>query len=216
MEFNYIEDGINAVVIDNFYTKDQLEEIMAELKWLTKPSIMLNQDSLVSAENKGNIITSKSGIFLESVFKNWEHSSLICHGLTQTNSKQFKDKLLEFNTMFNALFNCNVRSHLVSYYENSDYYKPHIDGFFFTILNYFYTEPKQFEGGDLIVYSCNSTKQATIEPKHNRTVVLLSSTVHEAKQITTKFENKFTGNGRYCNAIFLTTTRPKDTKNDSN
>lgn len=216
MEFNYIEDGIDAVVIDNFYTEEQLKEIMIELKWLTKPSVMLHQEDLVAAESEGKLLTSKRGVFLEEIFKNYRHSALICHAFTQTNTDEFKNKLLEFNTMFKALFHCNSRSHLVSYYENSDYYKPHIDGFFFTILNYFFVEPKQFTGGELVVKSCNSSKETTIEPKHNRIVVILSSTIHEAKQIKTEFSKRMTGNGRYCNAIFLSTIDMRDSKHDSN
>jgi Rps23 Pro-64 3,4-dihydroxylase Tpa1-like proline 4-hydroxylase len=119
--------------------------------------------------------------------------------------------------MFKSIKECNMRSHLLSYYENSQYYKPHVDTFFFTILNYFFTEPKQFEGGELTVYSCNSGKSATIEPKHNRTVVMLSSTLHEAKEIKTNFKETLTGNGRYCNAIFLTVSDLRESnKNDSN
>ena len=52
MEFNFIEDGIDAVVIDNFYTEQQLKEIMIELKWLTKPSIMVSEENLSSARNE--------------------------------------------------------------------------------------------------------------------------------------------------------------------
>jgi hypothetical protein len=216
MEFNYIADGIDAVVIDNFYTEEQLNEIMLELKWLTKPSIMTDETKLVAAEKPdGTLLTSKNGIFLEEVFLNWKHSALISHAMTQTANTEFKTKLLEFNTMFNSLFRCNGRTHLLSYYENSQYYKPHRDAFFFTILNYFFVEPKQFNGGDLVVYSCNSNKEATIEPKNNRAVVILSATMHEAKEIKSNFEQKLTGNGRYCNAIFLTTTDPRN-HNDSN
>jgi hypothetical protein len=216
MEFNYIADGIDAVVIDNFYTEDQLKEIMIELTWLTKPSVMLDERNLGAAhETNGKFLTSKNGVFLEKVFINWKHSALISHGMTQTNSQEFKDKLLEYNTMFKSLFECSSRSHLLSYYENSQYYKPHRDAFFFTVLNYFFTEPKQFEGGELVVYSCNSKKEATIEPKHNRTVVILSSTMHEAKEIKSKFDQKLSGNGRYCNAIFLSVTDPR-THNDFN
>jgi hypothetical protein len=209
MEFNYIADGIDAVVIDNFYTEEQLKEIMLELKWLTKPSVMLDESKLVAAEENGVFLASKSGIFLEEIFNNWKHSALISYGMKQTGQEEFRNKLLEFNTMFKSLFDCNTRCHLVSYYENSQYYKPHKDAFFFTILNYFFNEPKQFEGGELVVYSCNSDKEATIEPKHNRTVVILSSTLHEAKQITSNINQKLSGHGRYCNAIFLSTTDPR-------
>jgi predicted 2-oxoglutarate/Fe(II)-dependent dioxygenase YbiX len=210
MEFTYVADGIDAVIIDNFYTEEQLKEIMIELKWLTKTSIMADESKLKPAEDEhGEILTSKNGIFLEEVFKNWQHSALISHGMKQMVQEEFKSKLLEYNTMFKSVFECNTRCHLVSYYENSQYYKPHRDAFFFTILNYFFTEPKQFEGGELVLYSCNSDKEATIEPKHNRTVVILSSTTHQAKEIKSKLDQKLSGHGRYCNAIFLSTTDPR-------
>ena len=215
MEFNYIEDGIDAVVIDNFYTEEQLKEIMLELKWLTKPSVMVDETKLKAAATNGEILTSKNGVFLEEVFKNWKHSALISSGMAQLELPEFKDNLLKFNTMFKSLFDCNSRCHLVSYYENSQYYKPHKDASFYTVLSYFFIEPKQFEGGELVVYSCNSTKEATIEPKHNRTVVIQSSTMHQAKEIKSKIDQKLSGQGRYCNAIFLSITDPRP-NNDSN
>lgn len=205
MEFNYIAEGIDAVVIDNFYTEDQLKEIMLELKWLTKPKILLDESQLVTAENSEGYMSSKNGVFLENVFLHWEHSALISHCMTQTNSDEFKNSILGFNTMFKSVMHCNARSHLLSYYENSDYYKPHTDAFFFTILNYFNTEPKQFTGGEIVLKSCNSDKEATIEPMNNRTVLIASSTVHEVKPIKSNSTKLFTGDGRYCNALFLTT-----------
>ena len=135
--------------------------------------------------------------------------------MKQTGLSELKDKLLGYNTMFKSLFDCNTRCHLVSYYENSQYYKPHKDAFYFTILNYFFVEPKQFDGGELVVYSCNSTKEATIEPKHNRTVIIQSSTLHQANEIKSKLDQKLSGQGRYCNAIFLSITDPR-LHNDSN
>jgi hypothetical protein len=214
MEFNYIADGIDAVVVDNFYSEEQLKEIMIELKWITKKSIFLKPKNLNSAQKEtGEIITSKTGIFLEEVFRNWEHSALIAHGMTQTKSKEFNDKLLEFNTLFKSVAACDARNHLLSYYENADYYEPHVDKTFFTILNYFFIEPKQFEGGEIILYSCNSSKQATIDIKHNRTLLIAGSTPHEVKNIKFELENKLSGYGRYCNAMFLGI---QDKRNDSN
>ena len=68
MEFQYIADGIDAVVIDNFYTEEQLKQIMLELKWLTRPQILLKEDAINSAENEYGSAAKKSGIFLENVF----------------------------------------------------------------------------------------------------------------------------------------------------
>jgi hypothetical protein len=215
MNFNYVADGIDAVVIDDFYTEDQLKEIMVELKWLTKPAVMIDESKLAAAESNTGLLTSKNGVFLEEIFKNWKHSALISHAMEQTRNQQFQTKLLEYNTMFKSFFDCNSRSHLLSYYENSQYYKPHKDAFFFTFLNYFFIEPKQFQGGELVVYSCNSNKEATIEPKNNRAVLILSSTLHEAKEIKSSVDERLSGTGRYCNAIFFSTTDPRQ-YNDSN
>jgi hypothetical protein len=206
MEFNYIADGIDAVVIDNFYTEKQLSEIMLELKWLTKPSILLDESHLVTAKTvEGHMMSSKNGVFLENVFAHWEHSALISHCMTQTHSDEFRNSILKFNTMFKSLMHCNARSHLLSYYENSDYYKPHTDSFFFTLLNYFNTEPKQFSGGEIVLKSCISDKEATIEPLNNRVVLIASATTHEVKAIKSNTSKSFTGDGRYSNGLFLTT-----------
>ena len=215
MEFNYIEDGIDAVVIDNFYTEEQLKEIMIELKWLTKPAIMKSETQLESATNDGKIITSKRGIFLEHVFNNWRHSAIISHGFTQMAKPEFKENILKFNTLFKSVLTCNSRTHLVSYYENSDYYKPHTDNVFFTLLNYFYTEPKKFTGGEMVLYSCNSNKEAVVEIRNNRVLLIASATMHEAKEIKSEATHGFTGDGRYCSATFLSMTDLREA-NDSN
>ena len=215
MEFKYIADGIDAVVIDNFYTEEQLKEIMTELRWLTKPSIMKSEEQLESAKTDGKVITSKRGIFLEHVFNNWRHSAIISHGFTQMALPEFKENILKFNTLFKSVLTCNARTHLVSYYENSDYYKAHTDNVFFTLLNYFYTKPKKFTGGEMVLYSCNSNKEATIEIENNRVILIASATMHEAKEVKSEMTHGFTGDGRYCSATFLSMTDLREA-NDSN
>jgi len=203
MEFTYIADGIDAVVIDNFYTEEQLKEIMIELKWLTKNSILKDERHLESAELSGKLQTHKHGIFLETVFANWEHSALISHGMTQLKTEEVHKNILGFNALFKTLYHCDARNHLLSYYENSGYYKSHKDHSFFTILNWFNIEPKQFEGGDMILTSFDGTKHANIEYRNNRVLILAGCTPHEVTEIKSKLENKFSGSGRYCNAAFL-------------
>ena len=216
MEFNFIADGIDAVVIDNFFEDYQLKEIHKELEWLTKPSVMVTEDKTMAASDQNGIMTSKRGVFLENVFKDWRHSALISHSMTQTNNQEFKNSLLGFNTLFKSVFDCNTRSHLLSYYEQSNYYKPHTDGFFFTILTYFNKEPKSFSGGEINLYSVNSDKKASIEPINNRAVVIASCTVHEVTEIKSSYTDQLSGFGRYCNSIFLTYNDNRmELKNDS-
>lgn len=203
MEFNYIEDGIDAVVIDNFYTEEQLSKIMDELKFLTRKEIFVQPEDLASAENDHGALASKTGVFLETVFLNWKHSGLIAYPIENFSKKEVKDKLLGYNSLFRIMYHSDCRSHLLSYYQNSDFYKPHVDITAFTILNYFYTEPKKFKGGSIKLYSSNSNKEAVIEIKQNRVVLFPGCTFHEVLPIESNETDSYTGNGRYCNSIFL-------------
>ena len=216
MDFNYIDEGINAVVIDNFYTEEQIKNIMMELKWLTKPQVLLGEDAINSAENEYGSAAKKSGIFLENVFINWRHSALISSAVTQLETHEFWDGLMNHNQLYKMLFYCNHRSHLLSYYEHADYYGAHIDASFFTILNYFHTEPKQWKGGEIVLSCIDNVKKATIETKHNRTLIICSNTYHEVQKLTSEIKEKYSGDGRYCNAIFLTRIDDKEWHVDPN
>ena len=204
MEFNYIGDGIDAIVIDNFYNEIQLSEIMTELKWLTKPSIMRDERTLGAATDKqtNEIATSKRGIFLEEIYKNWKHSAIISHAATNFLAKETKEKIIGFNSLYKILYHTDSMTHLLSYYENSDYYKPHVDLTVFTLLNYFYVEPKQFSGGDITLFSSTSNKKADVQLKNNRVIIIPGCTSHEVSEIKSEMTDSLSGNGRYCVAIF--------------
>lgn len=216
MEFNYIEDGIDAVVIDNFYSDWQLKYIWKELDWLTKPAILKDESALFSAQdyNTGEFMTKKIGVFLENVFIQHHHSALISCSIDNMKTKEFRDKLLSFNSMWKTLFHCDARSHLLSYYENSSYYKPHRDACVFTILNYFHREPKKFEGGEIILHSHDDKRKATLECKNNRVVIIPSCTLHEVNPIVSSFSDTYSGDGRYCFTAFVSVVTEPDTKKE--
>jgi ribosomal protein S15P/S13E len=206
MEINFIDDGIDAVIVDNFYNEEQLKEIMIELNWLTKKTILKTGEALVPAKNDstGETLTKKSGVFLENVFSDHNHSALITHSANNLNSQELTKQLLEKNSLYNIMLFCNRRNHLLSYYENSDYYKFHRDNSVFTILSYFYDEPKKFTGGDLLLQSSISNKVATVECRHNRIVIIPGATLHQANTIKSETSD-LSGGGRYCLSIFLIT-----------
>jgi hypothetical protein len=216
MEFNYIADGIDAVVIDNFYSEEQLNEIMIELKFLTKPSIMVDDKHKLGTaiDSDGDSLTRKSGVWVDQVFRNWRNSSLISYPMQNLANKEVSDKLIEFNSLFRILHHCNTRAHLLSYYENSEYYKTHRDIAVFTVLSYFYNEPKKFKGGDVTLHSSTSDKKATVETRNNRIIIIPSCTLHEVSTIEMS-SNKLSGDGRYCCSIFLNITDQRQ-NNDSN
>ena len=205
MEFNYIGDGIDAIVIDNFYTEEQLKEIHEELVFLTKPSIMVDDRNKLKAatDGNGNFVATKSGVWVDEVFKDWKHSALIRCPMENFSKEGVSDKIISYNSLFNLFYHCNCRSHLLSYYESGGYYSRHRDESVFTVLNYFHREPKQYTGGDITLYSRGELKKATIESRNNRVVIIPSSTLHEVTTIDMN-SNKLSGDGRYCNSIFLT------------
>ena len=209
MQWSVINEGINAIIIDGFYTNEQLKEIHQELSWLNKPSIMMPPEKLSSAKVEETYQTSKRGIFLEEVFNNWRHSALISHLINNLNKEEVVTKLLEINPFYNFLYRCNKKTHLVSYYENSDYYKPHIDDALFTILNYFHSEPRKYSGGEIILKSSNSSKEATIDPMNNRVIIIPSYIVHSVNEINF---SGISGEGRYCCAQFLNFVDERTTK----
>lgn len=206
MEWNFVDGGINAVVIDNFFTQEQLSQIFNELQELTTPENMKSEEDLSSANVEGKFLTSKSGIFLEDYYSknNYNDSPLMRCTKEQMMLPEVKDRLLEENPLYKCLYTCNVRSHLLSYYENGDYYNKHTDSFFFTILSYFHKEPKSFEGGEIVCYSIDETQKVNIEPRNNRTVIIASCTPHEVTPIVMNPEDNFSGNGRWCATTFFT------------
>jgi hypothetical protein len=211
MEFSYIDEGINAIIIDNFYSEEQLKEIKDELVFLTKPSIMVeDKDKLEAAvDPNGNFITTKSGVWVDQVFRDWKHSALIRCPMENFSKKETTEKILSHNSMYSLFYHCNVRNHLLSYYENAGYYSKHTDAAVFTVLNYFHKEPKNFNGGDITLYSHGETKKATIETMDNRVVIIPSCIVHEVSTIEMT-SKKLSGDGRYCCSIFLTVQHLKE------
>ncbi len=218
MNWNFIDGGIDAIVIDNFFTNEQLELIFKELQELTTPDNMKSEADLSSANVDGQFLTSKSGLFLEEYYSktDYSYSALMRHMKEQMLSAEVKDRLIQENPLYKSLYACNVRSHLLSYYENNDFYKVHNDSFFFTILTYFHKTPKQFEGGELICYSMDETQKVTIEPRNNRTVIIASCTPHEVTPIKMNPADNFSGNGRWCFTTFFTHRDYREINHDTN
>jgi Rps23 Pro-64 3,4-dihydroxylase Tpa1-like proline 4-hydroxylase len=185
MEFTFIDEGIDAVIIDNFYSEEQLELIFSELKTLTHPDIMQeDRNSLESAVDlQGNFITNKAGLWLDAIYNKWTYSHMMRFLDKNLNSQQFRDKLMSKNSLYKIMFNCRKRGHLLSYYENAGYYSKHTDASAFTILSYFNKEPKHFTGGDITIHSFDESKKVTIESRNNRVIIITGNTSHEVSEI---------------------------------
>jgi len=213
MDFTFIGEGIDAVVIDNVYTEDQVASIWKELTYITDRSKLQPPDKTGSAATDGVLLKNNKALFLDEMYKDYKFSPIISNGLEKFRSKELNDKLIEHNPMYKCFRHLNGFSTLVSYYEDSDYYAPHKDFSVFTVLTYFFKEPKHFEGGQITLFSENHEKKAEIEIMNNRSIIILSCTDHEVSEI--RMKDKFTaygGDGRYCISHFCSAIDPREMK----
>lgn len=204
MEITYIDENINALVIDNTYNDEQVRLIKKELIYFNEPHRMSGPDITNSAMVQGVYLKKNTGVFLDKVFQDYKHSDIISNALNTFRGDTFIDEVVKHNSIFRLIKYLRGMTTLISYYENSDYYKPHKDNAVFTIVTYFFNEPKKFSGGDIVLYSDNNDKKVNIEIKNNRSVVFPSCTDHEVTPI--KLESNNHGDGRYSISHFIFTS----------
>ena len=203
MKFSYYESPAPHFIIDDFYSDGELSDIWKELSFLTNSRTLLSPDETFSAKDGvGNIIKKNSGTFLDSIF-----DRKISHILTY-NRKMFSYELVKEAISKHFIFRYLTLPlkdvTLLSYYQDSDYYEPHIDNATLSACTWLYKEPKQFTGGDFILAEHNYR----IPIKNNRTILFPSVFKHavDAIQMNNKDDPPFSGNGRYVISSFITTT----------
>jgi Rps23 Pro-64 3,4-dihydroxylase Tpa1-like proline 4-hydroxylase len=188
-----------VAIIKNFYDESELRLIMRELDFLNSSTKLLPPDQTNAAVHEdGTSKKRNTGIFLDQIYLVRNISDIL-----QVNRKVFNPlvtiKLIDEDLSFRHVQQVNKDTTLVSYYEDSDYYEPHQDSATFTVLSYFYKEPKKFTGGDLVLTDFDYT----IEIENNMVVYMPSVYLHEVTPIKMKEEDMNQGLGRYCVSMFL-------------
>ena len=198
MDFQYYNDPLPHIIIDNFYTPEELKDVWLELDFLTHPSKLLTPDLSGSAfvmDDQGNKVFKKKNkaLFLDALYTYRDISNILRHN-QKTWEDKFTQKCADANYLFNYLRTCNSDTTLVSYYEEGDNYAAHSDVGAITKLIWLYKEPKQFQGGELSFADFNHT----IELKNNR-MLMFPACVHHAVSAIKMNEGytPFGGNGRY-------------------
>jgi Rps23 Pro-64 3,4-dihydroxylase Tpa1-like proline 4-hydroxylase len=189
-------------IIEDFYSEEELRLIWKELDYLTSPNKMiLSGEKLSTAKDNLTQLTKSSsyGIMLDEYFSQKTYSDI----LVITN-KIFNPNLLNQIASLHSLMGhvsyLNDSITKLKYYEDAEEYKGHIDTSRFTMLNYFFKEPKQFTGGNLYFKDFDYT----IEIKNNMVVFFCGAINHAStKLISNDFYDKFSGYGKYVVAKFL-------------
>ena len=191
----------NYLVIDDFLKNDELKNVWLELDFLTNKSIMLPPEKYNSARDKlTNVILKKNNvIFLDDIYQNRETSNILTN-FRKLYSKEVVDIIEDLPNEFKYFKFVGHDRTFISYYEDSDYYKPHVDQAVLTCLYWCNKSPKSFEGGNLTI----GDEQTQIEYKNNRLIIFPSYNIHSVDAIKMGKENvPFSGLGRYTITKFL-------------
>jgi Rps23 Pro-64 3,4-dihydroxylase Tpa1-like proline 4-hydroxylase len=194
MDFTFVADGINAVVIDNFYDMNEEGLVLAECLSVL-PKMADETKTSGALDSTGNIIKKNHGAFIKSPGSNIETLSR-----NKIFSQEVRDNMLLANSLYKILFGLNRVETLLSYYSDGDYYNNHIDDSIFTVVVYLYKQPKKFTGGEIVLQSYIDGTHATIECLHNRAIIFPSVTPHSVKPVKV---NDTGTDGRFCITHFI-------------
>ena len=194
MDLSFAGPGI--AIVENFYDDRELKLIWKELEYLTKSNKLLPPEKTGTGRDEyGNPKKRNRGLFLEEYYKNKTFSNIL-----NVNRKVWNvidGEFLKSSLLFRYMYSCNEESTLLNYYEDGDYYKSHQDMSVYTVLSYFFKEPKKFTGGKLVLNDYN----INIEIKNNMVIYMPSILAHEVTPIV--MEENAKGFGRYSISQFL-------------
>ena len=183
-------DKVPYLLKRDVFCDEELHLIFDELQFLNNSYLMQPPENTAAAAIDGHIIKKNKGVFLRNVYCREDASSII---------RLLKDKLEQCVYEYSELHitnlttaNTNELWFLVSYYENSDYYKPHEDATFATALFWFNKEPQKFTGGDL---TFNNTNEV-VDYKNNSMIIFPGWARHSVSPVY--FDGDGDREGRYC------------------
>lgn len=203
MKINHLDFGFPLIVIDDYYSEEELNLIWEELNFLCRKDVLyLGSDpkSGGASNEFGNPLKNNYSIFLDDLFSYDRKFS----NILTVNRKLFKcwSDIISQNThWFFQNFECFVDYTLLSYYENQNHYKFHRDNASITCLSWFYKKPKKFEGGDLFFEN-----ESKIELLNNRTVLFPSMMLHSVDHVIMDEKDLNKKLGRFCITQFLHTS----------
>jgi hypothetical protein len=184
------------LVIDDFYSEDQLNLIWKELDFLYDK---IKPEYEIVAKRNGEPIASVKRIYLDGLYNHRETSNILSIFPQSLYRKEIVDMYVKSVPSGINFATSNFDSTQLGYYEHKDGYKAHTDTTQHTVLTWLFKEPKKFEGGDLIF----TQSKIKVDCLYNRTVIFPSWYYHAVSEINMKEEDKDKGLGRWAITHFI-------------
>ena len=188
MNATFVNDPFPHVLVDNVFPKELLPNINRDL--IASRTQYLEPDKSGSARDQhGKAMKRNKAMFLP------HNESTLTQGVYdkfwgKDTMELFEQIPQQYDWWKHCFWRQNSHSFLVSEYSNGDCYPAHYDNSFFTILLWFYPEPKPFTGGDLIFTDYG----VTVPCVANTGVIFFGPERHEVTEVQ--------GNGRYTLTAF--------------
>ena len=186
-------DNNIAMVVDEWYDEEEYLNTLEECKFLINYGLDPSQTGAAVDENN-NILKNNKALFIREFFQNINDSIIF-----KCRDKLYStiDFLISVDPIYSYLRDTDCESLLVSYYEDSSYYKPHHDKSVFTTLTWLYDKPRAFGGGNLILRDKNDNIVEEIECVANRAVIFPSFITHEVTNVVMDKEEMGKKKGRF-------------------
>ena len=183
--------------VREFYYERELGLIWQELDFLTYKDKL---EPPSETGQKDNDMKSNSGVFLDSLYKSRSFSNILTVN-RKLFSRDIMEAMVNLDKIMSAYYNnCDHDGSLISYYEQADYYKSHVDRTIITSISWHFKKPKMFTGGDLIFTDYNER----IEIDDNMLVIFPSCIRHQVTAIEMNpGVEPFRGYGRYALSNFV-------------
>lgn len=193
------------VLIDNWYSPSEEKRIWKELDFYSeKDKFERAEWQEIATDEKGKHLGEHFRIHLDKFYTNEARDlkiSDILNFVSKAQTDDFRNAIKKCAPAYSRTFTeTNISYTLVSYYDNADYYKPHHDSFFWTILIWFYREPQAFTGGDLIFPEFHNYR---VECKHNRLIAFPCFYLHGSETVNLPEEKRDKSLGKYTITHFF-------------
>lgn len=223
MNIQVFRTPVFHIVIDNFLPKEENEAI---LKHITSLRSQYVTSAIGDGEEVNKEYRSNLNLHLDREFSAGEFAlpEEIAAKRAQSPLLQMIDTFIQDERILsmldtapaplNEMRYCNYWSTQVSRYGQSDHYHWHYDRIpwdetrLITFIYYVHSQPRKFEGGDLVLSDgllweeklVGATHEAIIEPRNNRIILFDSRAVHTVK--TTSAPEKFE-DGRFSVNVWI-------------
>ena len=194
MKIDVYKDPFPYILIEDLYTQEEEDLIKKECDFLL-PGLLDHERTNAAVDAlTGQSLKKNKGVFIDDVWAIHRDFSYIlkCNRKIFHLLQEQKEKLGYDNWFFKNQ-KTNIDHTLISYYEDDDFYLPHSDAAVYTVLTWFYKEPKSFTGGDFVFPDYD----LRLECKNNLTIVFPSMIDHQVESVKVDDDKLNQGFGRW-------------------